>query len=136
MTNYNRQRDSMLSETQEAKQNKCMNWPENPKKMLLNLFTVDGDVPAKAPPAAFLHIVNQPSVARAREELIALLAQENCLCNPPLKFLASLMSGDFVIYGSDEPGKLSIPPSAWIEFHQLVKKQVLEWSSWPQKVEV
>jgi len=47
-------------------------------------------------------------VARAKEEIEALLAQENCIMDIPLSFAASLQAGDFVVWNSDDPEKFNV----------------------------
>ena len=78
--------------------------------MLLNSMTVDCKAPAVAPPAAFLQVINQKSVARVKEEIEALLSLEDCICDVSLRFAAALQNGDFIVLNSDDPGKLSIFP--------------------------
>ena len=73
LKNNLQERDAVLADQIEDKRDKHKLWPDNCKKMFLNAMTVDGVNPVSSPPAAFLHVVNQRTVSRAKEEIEALL---------------------------------------------------------------
>ena len=108
LENHLQERGVVLADQIEEKRDKYKLWPDNRKKMLLNAMTVDGVNPASSPPASFLHIVNERTVSKEKEEIEALLAQENCMCDIPISFVAAIQSGDFIVWGSDDPGKLRL----------------------------
>ena len=108
LNNHLKERDAVLADTINRKKNKFLSWPENRKRILLNIMSVNGIHLADNIPEALLNVINQKLVSRAKEEIEALLAQENCICEILLAFALAIQTGDFVVWNSEEPGKFSV----------------------------
>jgi len=108
LTQNLQQKEAVLEDHLKNKKKNFKDWPDIKKKMLLNLMTTDGKLPHDTCPAELLHIINQRSSSKAKDELETLLAEANCICKISLGFSSAIQSGDWITWGSDEPRKFTI----------------------------
>ena len=78
------------------------------KQMILNASATSSEFSATEPTAELVSIINCSSLARSQTMLNFYLHKSKCNVDAPLSLVTALVSGDWIVRRSIDPGRLSL----------------------------